>query len=218
LFDTQDARFDHVRRKIWIADTGNNRIIKLNNSYDTDLILDDIVYYPYSIAVNFNNGAIFVKGYSNLAQTDGIIYYLKRSGEEIANFRFNPDNFESSSSSSSESADSSSSSSGYVSETSSSSSTGMIIPPEVPSSRSMVFDYVRSRLWWLDSTKVYLLDVRGQEIKTFDLRSNGFYAVRTVDVDLNTGNAFIVAQDIHEEWSLIQINRDNNRYLGRFNI
>jgi hypothetical protein len=82
----------------------------------------------------------------------------------------------------------------------------------------MAFDYVRSRLWWIDNFKVYLLDVRGMQIKTYNLRPDGYYGTRTVDVDLNTGNAFIVARDIHKEWFLIQMNRDNNKYLGFFNI
>jgi len=219
LNDTFDARFDHVRRKIWIADTGNNRVIKLDqDSYDTETILDDFIYYPHSIAVNFNIGGVFVKGYTDIEKTDGVIYYLKRSGEEIANFRFNPDNFESSSSSSSESADSSSSSSGENVNSSSSSSSGMIIPSNIPSNGSMAFDYVRSRLWWVDGTKVYLLDVRGMQVKTYNLRVNSLLAVTTVDVDLNTGNALIVGSGYVNQKVVVQMNRDNNQYLGQFNI
>jgi len=218
---TTDARFDHIRRKIWIADTGNQRVIKLDrDTYATDLILNDFIYYPHSIVVNFNIGGVFVKGYTNLSQTENVIYYLKRSGEEIANFVFDTDDSASSSSSSSESVDSSSSSSGEYSdsESSSSSSSGVIILPDVPSSRSMAFDYVRSRLWWIDGSKVYLLDVRSSQIKTFDLASEGLNSGLTVDIDLSTGNAFIVIKDNLSQWFIAQMNRDNNKYLGRIGV
>lgn len=215
LYYTLDGRFDHIRRKIWLADTGNHRIVKLNyNNYGTDIILDDLsIYYPHSLVVNFNIGGVFVKGYADEGRTDGIIYYLKSNGDELANFKFTTDDFISSSSSSSDSLDSSSSSSDSFDDESSSSSSGIGNPPPMPSSRSMAFDYVRSRLWWLHDTKVYLLDVRSKQIKTYDLGLQGVLETRTIDLDLNTGNAFVVGVYTHGT-KLYQMNRDNNKYLG----
>jgi len=211
---TLDARFNHVRRKIWIADTGNHRVIKLNrDTYDTDLIVDDMFYYPYALSVNFNNGGVFIKAYADLDREEDVLYYLRSNGEAIVNFKFGRDNLESSSSSSSESADSSSSSTG-LSDDSSSSSSGVFVPPPMPSSRSMAFDYVRSRLWWVDGKKVYLFDVRGKQVNSYNLGAEGYAGTRTIDVDLNTGNSFVIASDVNDEWFLIQMNRDNNKFLG----
>jgi hypothetical protein len=225
LHYTADARFDYVDRKLWIADAGNHRVIKIDiNTYDTDLIIDDLIYYPHSLAIDFSTGALFVKGYSDLSATNGIIYYLKRSGLEVANFDFSIEGLASSSSSSSidssssSSQDNSSSSSSLSFSSITSSSSSGEYPPTLPSSRSMAFDYVRSRMWWVNESKVYLLDTRSNQIKSYNLQLNGFYSVRTIDIDLSTGNAFIIARDVHSEWFLVQMNRDNNQYLGKFNI
>jgi len=212
---TLDSRFDYIRRKIWIADSGNHRVIKLNgDNYSTDVISDDLFYYPHSVAVNFNNGGVFVKAYNDLSMSGVSVYYLGSRGEEKVKFSVNNILGNSSSSSSSSSVGNSDSSSSSSMEENSSSSSGSISLPDMPHSRSMVFDYVRSRLWWVSGSKINLLDVRGKQVQVYDLRIDGYFSTRTVDVDLNTGNPFIVASDIHDKWFLVQMNRDNNKYLG----
>ena len=73
-----DAKFDYVRRKIWVADTGNNRMIELDyNSNSVDFEITNILY-PSALTINQSNGDIFVRGFSS--SSDGVIYWMNKSG------------------------------------------------------------------------------------------------------------------------------------------
>jgi DNA-binding beta-propeller fold protein YncE len=201
LYYPLDARFDYARGKIWIADAGNNRVLKIDlNTQKADLSIGSVVY-PYSLASNLNNGGVFVKSYLDTSLEDGIVLYFKADGTELARFVFQRDDLESSSSSSSGDIDSSSSSSGFSFSS-------------FPSPRSMVFDHVRSRLWWVDGVKVYMADIGNQQVSSYDLRSSDITDTISIDVDFESGNSFIVSTDNHTNRVLIQIFRDNNSVLG----
>ena len=61
-----DAKFDFVNRKIWVADTGNNRLLSISyNNFLVDFEITNVIF-PSAIVVNPNNGDIFVRGYSNI--------------------------------------------------------------------------------------------------------------------------------------------------------
>lgn len=215
LYYPLDARFDYVRNKIWIADTGNNRILKIDlKTAQVDMSIEDL-YYPHALAVNINDGSIFVKGYSDFNLTNGVVYCFGRDGLQLERFEFGNEDLQasSSSSSSSQSSSSSSSSSINVVETSSSSSSEVVIPA-MPSPYSIVFDSTRSRVWWVYGTRVYMADVRNGQVQTYNLISYLFYGTESVDVELATGNAFVVAKDISDNRFLIQMFRDNNALLA----
>jgi hypothetical protein len=126
----------------------------------------------------------------------------------LANFAFNKYATESSSSSESSTSES-------VSISTSSSSESEIIIPTLPSNRSIVFDNNRMRLWWVDDVWVYMLDVRNKQIQTYDIRNDLLYNAVNIDVELSTGNAFVICQNIHNDWLLLQLFRDNNVLLGK---
>jgi DNA-binding beta-propeller fold protein YncE len=210
LYYPQDAKFDYVRGFIWIADTGNNRVLKVDLNTKKVRITIKSVIYPYALTVDLNTGNVFIKGYSNYTLNYGSISHYGKDGSLIDTFIFNTTILGSSSSSSSDSSESGSLS------LSSSSSSSLIVFPEFPSSKSIVFDNSRSRLWWLDeNTHVYMADIRGKYINSYDLANNGFSELKNLDVELATGNAFIVARDCHSAWAIAQVNRDCNKYLSR---
>ena len=208
-----DAKFDYVRGKIWILDTGNHRIISVNESdQSVNFILEDKMYYPHSVAVNLNTGGAFVKGFSNAARTIGKVIYFLSSGVEKASFEFGGlDNSSSSSSSLSSSSSSSSSENQSGSEESNSSTEET---PVLPSYRSIVYDHVRSRAWWVSDNIIYMLDERNKQVQTYDVIGDYFSSVQSIDIEFQTGNAFVVAKDRHLEDVIIQASRDNSGILA----
>lgn len=197
-----DAKFDSLRRKIWIADTGHNRVLKINlNTNQADVNIDDTMEYPHALAVDLNTGNIFIKAYESYGHNRGVVFYYKRDGTLLSTFLFSDNDLTISSSSSSFGSGESSSSSN-------------IFPP-LPSNRSIVFDHVRSRVWWVDNVKIYMADIRNKQIQTYDVRDLGYLAVYSVNVEFKTGNALVVVDSDYSYKLLIQMNRDNNQFLGR---
>lgn len=185
-----DAKFDFTRNKLWIADTGNQRVLRINP--DTSEIETEItdISFPYSIAVNINDDTVFIKSFEDTIT--GSIHHYNNAGEEISNTLFQqaypyssltnfPDiNYE---------------------------------DPRIKTS-SMVFDHTHHRLWWVAySTYIYMFDVRNKQIISNDL-SDAYKNLRSIDVDFNSGNIFILCSDMRENDWIIQINRDNNQILG----
>ena len=210
LYYPQDAKFDYVRGFIWIADTGNNRVLKVDLNTKKVRITIKSVVYPYALAVDLNTGNVFIKGYSDNTLNHGSISQYGKDGTLIDIFIFNTTILGSSSSSSSDSSESGSLS------LSSSSSSSLIVFPQFPSSKSIVFDNSRSRLWWTDeNVHVYMADVRGKYVNSYNLSNNGFFELKNLDVELATGNVFIVAKGNHLTWMIVQVNRDCNKFLSR---
>lgn len=200
LFYPWDAKFDYVRNKLWIADTGNNRVLKVNlSTYQVDLTIDDLIY-PHAIAVDLNDGSVFIRGYQSGDTNYGIIHYFRKDGTLLATFGFNHIEVESSTSSQSSGISTSSSSATEI--------------PSLSSNRSIAFDHVRTRLWWVDGVKVYMVDIRNKQVQSYNVTLDEFVWLKSITIEFSTGNAFIVAQDNHFQWELIQMNRDNNQFLG----
>lgn len=73
-----DARFDSSRGKMWIADTGNGRVLRVDSfSFLADFAIANISL-PHAIIPEVNMGGVFIKGFSNL--TTGVVYYYSVSG------------------------------------------------------------------------------------------------------------------------------------------
>jgi len=204
LYYPLSAKFDYIRRKLWIADTGNDRVLKVNlNTYQVDIEIENI-YYPHAIAINLNNGGVFVKGYSAKNTVDAVVIYFRSNGTELVRFGFDEKELDSSSSSSSFS--------GSLSSSSSSSIEARI--PDLPPSNSLAFDHVCSRVWWVFGTKIYMADVENEQVQVYDLRSDNFRNTQSITVELSSGNAFVIVQNVHDEDYLIQMSKDNNELLG----
>lgn len=203
LLYPNDAKFNYVRGTIWICDSGNHRIAKINrDTLEVDVCVENTIYYPYSLAVNFNDGSVFVKGYSDIQRIKSVVDKFSSNGDIQAVFEFDTDPLDaSSSSSSSDLAGNSSSSSGDLF-------------PELPSSNSVVYDHARSRAWWVHDSKVYMVDDRYKCVQIYDLKDDNYINTYSIDVELESGNAFVVASDIHDERFLVQIYKDNNLVLA----
>lgn len=81
-----DARFDSARGKLWICDSGNDRIIRMDSfSLVTDFMIEDVIF-PYSMAVNSNDGSIFIRGF--IDGTNAVIYNYSYSGVLINKIDF----------------------------------------------------------------------------------------------------------------------------------
>ena len=181
-----DARFDSIRRKIWIADTGNSKIVKVNiNDYSVESSIEDIIL-PHSVIPELNLGGVFVKGFSGI--NTGIINYYNANGELEDYFTF-PCVLGKSST---------------EIEISNSYVRGLPIPS------TMVYDHVRWRLWWTSGSFVYMMDIRNRQVVQQDL-SSLYIATRGLDIDLASGNAFVIAKKAYGFWFLVQIFRDNNQ-------
>jgi len=203
LYYPLDAKFDYVRRRIWIADTGNNRVLKVRIDPGTVSFEITGITYPHALAADLNIGGVLVKGYTGKTMQTGIVAHYKSNGEELSSFRYDLRD-----------ADSSSSSSSFEGLLSSSSSSGEGTVPQMPSVDSLKYDHVRSRGWWVAKTKVYMIDEINHQVKTYDLRDDDFYFVYSLDIELSSGNAFIVAGDNHDERFVVQMFRDNNVVIG----
>jgi len=216
LYYPTDAKFDYIRNKLWIADTGNHRVLKVDlNTYQVDLNIDDQVFYPHALAINLNDGSVFIKGFTDTLLSNGVVSYINREGVVLARFEFGHEDLQASSSSTSTSSESSLSSSSSINfvETSSSESSENVIP-SLPSPYSIVCDVSRSRTWWVFGTRIYMADTRNGQIQTYNLFNDGYYGTESVDVELATGNAFVVAMNVSGNRFLVQMFRDNNSLLA----
>ena len=198
-----DAKFSYIRRRIWIADTGNHRILRVNiDTEEATLGIEDSLFYPHALAVNLNNGGIFAKGYTSLSRNQGVVCYFRLDGLEVARFVYDLMDVDSSSSSS------------FSGSMSSSSSSGQREYPQLPSANSIAYDHVRSRAWWVEDSKVYMFDERNYQVQAYDLSDDGYYFTYSLDIELDTGNAFIVVGNNHDDRFLLQMFRDNNNLLA----
>jgi len=78
----KDAKYDLPRNTIWISDTGNHRVLKINA---TTLAVDDSIEedfkFPYAIDVNKTNGNIAISAYNN-AHSSALVMYSNSGSEQ----------------------------------------------------------------------------------------------------------------------------------------
>ncbi|TRZ80689.1 hypothetical protein D4R86_03920 [bacterium] len=204
-----DAKFNYLRRKIWICDSGNHRVIKLDrDTQEVDISIEDEMYYPYSMVVNFNDGSVFVRGYSDIGRFKSVIMKFNSNGDTMGTFEFDTDPTDESSSSDSLS---SSSSNPYVPSSSSSSSNDVF--PILPLVNTIVYDHVRSKLWWTNKRQIYMANERNKSLQIYNV-DDAYFNTYAIDVELSSGNAFVVVGDNHDERFLIQMYKDNSLLLG----
>lgn len=186
-----DARFDYARRILWIADAGNKRVLKVDINSGTVIDAAENGYFSNSLAININTGGIYVKSIKD--SETGIIQQYNNIADFQNSFEF-PCLYS------------------VTGETISETYTYMFGLP-LPS--SMVFDHARSRLWWVGENTVYMMDTLNKNIIPYVTLDNGFSSLRSVDVDFESGNAFIIAQRLgYHSFYILQMFRDNNAIVS----
>jgi len=200
LHGPSDAVFGYIRSKIWIADALNHRVLKINaKTYSVDANIKNKFYYPHALSLDLNTGGIFVKAYDDIYFGHGIIYHFDHNGSMINSFKYLSESDDSSSSESEEFVSSSSSGSFF---------------PNLPSSSSMSYDHVRSRLWWVDQNTSYMVDLNNLQVQSYNLNSDGFARLYNITIEFSSGNALIIAEDRHADKFVLQMFRDNNALLA----
>jgi len=200
----QDATMDFIRNRVWIADGGNNRVLKVNpNTKNVTVEFDDILY-PYSLAVESNLGGCFVLGYADDYRRVGVLEYISSNGFSVERFEFNEEvNLSSSSSSSS-------SDEGLLSSSSSSGDAGFVA---LPSPYKVAYDASRWRCWWISGLKIYMIDLANSQIQVQNFSALGYNSIKSIEIETRTGNAFVVASDLHNDF-IVELFRNNTRTLG----
>ncbi len=180
-----DARFNYINGTIWVADTGNSKVIRINVSdYSVSKIIKDIVL-PHSVIPDVNSGGVFIKAFSDI--NTGVLYHYDKNGSLIELLEYPCD----------------------LGRLSTDIEASESFINDLPSSNSMAYDHVRSRLWWVSGSYVYMLDVKNKQVVENDL-SIDYSITRSVEVELSSGNAFVVVKDPSSDWNIVQIFRDNN--------
>lgn len=199
LNQPNDAKFDYVRRKIWIADTGNDRILKISpdKTNDVEIIIDGLFEKPFALVADLNSGGCFIRAFLNSRK--GLVIEFSSNGRELNRYEYSLIDETENSSSSSESMDLSSSSSS-------------INRIDIPPYKNIRHDHVREKIWWGNNSIIYMIDQKNNQIKTFNLPK--YINIKNLDIELDTGYIFVVATDVHEEDFILQINRDNNLILA----
>jgi hypothetical protein len=190
LFPT-DARFDYTRRVLWIADSGNKRVLKVDVNSGTVINSASNGYISNSLAININTGYIYVKSIKD--ENYGIIHSFNQKAELQNTFEF-PCHY-------------------VVPNVYSPPSYAYLFSLPLPS--SMTYNHVLNRLWWVGGDRVYMMDTLNKNIVTYNIYSDGFTDLRSVDVDFKSGNAFLIARKIgYESWYILQMFRDNNNIVS----
>lgn len=186
-----DAQLDYARNKLWIADAGNQRVLKIDfNSYLVDFSITNISL-PHVVVPNINNGGVFIKGFVNI--TTGVIFYYSSNGILQGSFTYF-DTLDG------------------ATLIPSIEDPYAIVPP-LPS--TCIFDHRRNRLWWTANDNIHMVDLTSNQVIVYNLSSDGYTATRGLDIDLDSGNAFITVYGDGDRWFIIQMFRDNNKILGR---
>jgi hypothetical protein len=180
MFFAMDMKTDRARRRIWFADTGNDRVLEINlDTLKFAAIYDDQMASPSTLVVDPLSGNAFVRTYD---RDDGreVICRLGNSSV-LARYWVN--------------ADFSWSVNGSVDwlnpDVEEIITSHLAIP--FPHSGSMAFDHMRGNLWWVSGSGMrilYMLNVNSMIGTSMDLSSR-LSVLSGVDVDLVSGDAFV---------------------------
>lgn len=185
-----DARFDYVRRILWIADSGNQRILQINIDSGTVTNTINNGYLSHSVILDINNGDVFIKSIKD--KMTGIIEQYSVSCKLLNSFEF---------------------ACNYGIAFEDIQKTNAFIS-SIPLPSSMVFDNSRRRLWWTGDNYVYMADTLNKNIVANNL--NAYVMTRGIDIDCLSGNAFVIAARKlnNSQWHVVQISKDNNSVIS----
>tara|TARA_R110000824_G_C15232856_1_gene678970 strand:- start:20933 stop:22765 length:1833 start_codon:yes stop_codon:yes gene_type:complete len=183
-----DVKLDFVRRSAWVADTGNDRVLRVSlNNFGVSLNIENITI-PHALAVNPNDGSIFIKAYSSVSR--GVVYHYDNLGNQLSEF--------------------------YFDYTFPSGTLDLTLTSDfaktMPHSSSIIFDHVKDRCWWTAENKIFMVDIKNKELISQEVV--GYQNGAGIDVDFSTGRAFAVFQTDSDDWEILQTDNDNNEILA----
>ena len=188
-----DAKVDSYRKNVYIADAGNNRVLKVNLNTQSVIHNYDISA-PITVSLDLNTDSLFIR--SIASSTSQLISYYKNN-ILIDTFVFDCNG-------------------AYPLAVNSN------FIRNVPNVNSMIYDNIRNRLWWIANTNVFMFDALNNNIVVYNLVDDGITTLKSIDIDLTSGNAFIVgvSSEAFESGgynyfnTISQISKDNNVFLG----
>ena len=185
LYFPLDAKVDYIRKNLYIADTGNSRVLKVDLTTGAVVNSYGNIAIPIAIAININTDEVFIRSVAP-PPLQGMIFHY-RDNVAINGFVFF-------------------SNSAYPLTID-----GYFVK-NIPTTSSMAFDNTRNRLWWIANANVFMFDVPNNNVVMYNLGDEGYSELESIDIDTTTGNAFITG--LSGIWSIAQMSRDNNVFLG----
>lgn len=180
-----DASFNHINSSIWIANAGDNNVLKISSKdYSLASKIDNIIL-PHAIAID-NRGGTFIKSFSGV--NTGIIYHYNSKGEMISYISF-PNNLNSLNTEIERSSE---------------------FLNRLPLPSSICYDNSRERLWWTADDSLYMADIKNKQVIHQNLSPN-YTDLRGVDIHYSSGNAFVTCRNSDGFWSILQVFKDNNK-------
>ena len=186
-----DAKIDHTRNRLWIADAGNNRVLILDSRDFSFIGEAKNISLPHALAIDLNTGNCFVKAYNSV--TNGVVLEVSLTGKIVSFFEFStvfP----------------------YMDLTVQRNSNWV---ESLKKTHSITYDHVSSKVWWVDGTFSFMAETISKTISIYDLSTDGFYGTRNILIDMNSGNAFVLASNISNRWYIVQLNKHNAKFLGK---
>lgn len=181
-----DTAWNPFNNRYWIADAGNNSLVALSSVNNSFIRSVDGFILPHSIVLNKNNRTMFIKSFVD-SNTQKITQINSR-GEILFEFEFP----------------------GSVN-TEIKYTTQYL--ETLPKHFTMDFDTNLNRLWFVSESVLYMIDFDTNQIIENYLRSGRLNNLTCVSIDRNSGNAFVIIDDV-VNYYIQQIFRDNNLLLG----
>jgi hypothetical protein len=182
-----DTVWNVFNRRYWIADAGNNSIVSLSSIDNSFIRSVDGFILPHSMVLNKNDRTIFVKSFVDT--TTQKITQVNSRGEILFEFEFP----------------------GEIN------STEIVYDRDflntLPKSFTMDYDTDLNRLWFVSGSVLYMIDFDTKQIVENDLLDGRLDNLSCVSVDRNSGNAFVIIDDV-ANYYVQQIYKDNNLLLG----
>jgi hypothetical protein len=196
-----DIKVDSSRRRLWIADSGNSRVLAMN--LDTNrleyLYDEDDLSFPVGIAVDPNTGGVYVRSYDRDNQLDKVVFL--KDGEVYSVMQTTEDF-------------SWSVQSGVDWLNPTDENIGKIISQKLAipfqSSGSMSYDHLRDNLWWLAHQTVgtlFLFNARNNMARSLALLSS-LKELFAVDADIKTGEAIVVGGTGNSYGAVLGVDKD----------
>ena len=201
FFFAMDMKLDWARRRLWVADTGNNRVVGVNvDNQRIERVFDvDGMVCPSTLTFDENSGDVFARAYDRNMNLERIYHFnydagLVGSYDIPADFSWSVEMGVD-----------------WLSPTQTSLaqivSLGLSIP--FPLTGSMDFDHLRSNLWWVSNSyenSLYLLNTETMTGTSADL-SIKLRRTQCVSSDLESGDAFVGGSAILTSGGLLRVSQ-----------
>jgi len=197
-----DIKLDSERRRIWVADSGNSRVLvaDLDSGQLEYIYQPDQPFFPVNIAIDKNSGGAYVRTYDRDNSMDqivflnnGVVQSSMGSAEDLSwTIQDGVD---------------------WLNPTSE--NIAMIISKKqrIPfhASNSMCYDHFRDNLWWLlapASDTLLIYNSKNQMARSVSLLSE-LQSVVTVGADLETGDAFVAGYTGNSYGAILRVYKND---------